>query len=145
MASNWCCCSRSFPEKHSKSRIVARWGSTRSPMSTRLWTSLPVKESNWCPLVLKVRVMIIVHNSCCCWFFSWNKFHEKKYAFFDNFDKGRGFLLCFTQYVKLSARIRRVEHQYINISQYNRKKIFINHKPQMFLCGYKLCATRKKW
>ena len=54
MASSLCCCSRLFPVKPFKSRIVARWGSIKSPMSTRHWILLPVKESNWCPLVLKV-------------------------------------------------------------------------------------------
>ena len=58
MASNLCSSWRSFPEKPCKSPTVARWGSTKSPMSTRLWTSSPAKASNLSLSVLKVKIKI---------------------------------------------------------------------------------------
>ena len=55
MASNSCCCWRSFLARPCKSRTGARWGFIKLPMSTRPLISLPARESNLSPSAQKVK------------------------------------------------------------------------------------------
>ena len=60
MASSSCSSSRLSPGRHYPSPTEAKWGSTRSPMSTKPSTSSQAKESSSCPLEQKVRGKIYI-------------------------------------------------------------------------------------
>ena len=144
MASSSCFCSRSFPAKPFRSRIEAKWGSTKLPTSTRLWTSLPVKELNWSPLVPKV-----CNKSIIVWIMTprlrkWSKVflwcQEKKMMWM------KRITLCISFEKRIFSNFlqamyyfwsNQISKAWVKGLHFPKKTSFIGHRPQMLFCGFK--------